>query len=122
TLSGTAACSYTWPMSANGDEPTGGQRRGAAAGVRNPRARQRSVAIVLFRRGPGEDVELDERSELLRPAGVATESRMVQQRAEPEHDRYLGRGKLEELKAEIKRVGANLVACDDELAPRQERN
>jgi GTP-binding protein HflX len=47
---------------------------------------------------------------------------MVQQRAEPDPDRYLGRGKLEELRAEIARSGANLVACDDELAPRQERN
>jgi GTP-binding protein HflX len=109
-------------MSANGDEPTGGQRRGAAAGVRNPRARQRAVAIGVVRGSPGEDVELDELSELLRTAGVATESRMVQQRAEPDPDRYFGRGKLEELKVEIKRVGANLVACDDELAPRQERN
>src|SRR4029079_6683264 len=68
------------------------------------------------------DAELDELSELLRTAGVATEGRMVQPRAEPDPDRYFGRGKLDELKAQIKRVGANLVACDDELAPRQERN
>ena len=47
---------------------------------------------------------------------------MVQVRSEPDPDRYLGRGKLAELKAQIKRSGANLVACDDELAPRQERN
>ena len=47
---------------------------------------------------------------------------MVQVRPEPDPDRYFGRGKLDELKAEIKRAGANLVACDDELAPRQERN
>src|SRR5439155_7490901 len=31
-------------------------------------------------------------------------------------------GKLEELKEVIKRHDANLVACDDELSPRQERN
>src|SRR4029453_5549579 len=37
-------------------------------------------------------------------------------------DRYFGRGRLEELKQEIAASGANLVACDDELAPRQERN
>ena len=47
---------------------------------------------------------------------------MTQQRSEPDPDRYLGRGKLAEVEAEIKRTGANLVACDDELAPRQERN
>ena len=47
---------------------------------------------------------------------------MVQRRDEPDPDRYLGKGKIEELKREIKARDANLVACDDELAPRQERN
>ncbi len=92
------------------------------AGVRNPRALQRAVAIGVITGSPGEDFELAELRELLRTAGVATESWMVQQRTEPDPDRYFGRGKLEELEAEIKRVGANLIACDDELAPRQERN
>jgi GTPase len=43
-------------------------------------------------------------------------------RAQPDPDRYLGRGKLEEVRQAIRASGANLVACDDELAPRQERN
>ena len=47
---------------------------------------------------------------------------MIQRRDEPDPDRYLGRGKIDELKREIKARNANLVACDDELAPRQERN
>jgi GTP-binding protein HflX len=106
-------------MNGNGDPARVDGDRG---GIRNPRARQRAVAIGVVRGTPGEDAELDELSELLRTAGVATEGRMVQQRAEPDPDRYFGRGKLDELKAEIKRVDANLVACDDELAPRQERN
>ena len=106
-------------MNGNGDPARAGGDRG---GIRNPRARQRAVAIGVVRGTPGEDAELDELSELLRTAGVATEARMVQQRAEPDPDRYFGRGKLDELKAEIKQVDANLVACDDELAPRQERN
>ena len=106
-------------MNGNGESSRADGDRG---GIRNPRARQRAVAIGVVRGTPGEDAELDELSELLRTAGVATEGRMVQQRAEPDPDRYFGRGKLDELKVEIKRVGANLVACDDELAPRQERN
>ena len=106
-------------MNGNGEPARADGDRG---GIRNPRARQRAVAIGVVRGTPGEDAELDELSELLRTAGVATEGRMVQQRSEPDPDRYFGRGKLDELKVEIKRVGANLVACDDELAPRQERN
>ena len=47
---------------------------------------------------------------------------VVQVRARPDPDRYVGRGKLAEVKAEIARANANLVACDDELVPRQERN
>jgi GTP-binding protein HflX len=65
---------------------------------------------------------LAELKELLRTAGVATAGQMVQQRERPDPDRYLGRGKLAELEDALKRQDANLVACDDELAPRQERN
>jgi GTPase len=93
-----------------------------AAGVRNPRARQRALAIGVAPGTPGESDHLAELKELLRTAGVATAGEMVQVRNEPDPDRYFGRGKLTELKAEIKRAGANLVASDDELAPRQERN
>ena len=96
---------------------------GELSGLRNPRARQRALAIGALRETPreGED-PLGELKELLRTAGVATADELVQVRNEPDPDRYLGRGKLAELKAQIKRSGANLVACDDELAPRQERN
>jgi GTP-binding protein HflX len=91
------------------------------AGVRNPRARQRALAIgVAPRADDGES--LAELKELLRTAGVATAGEMVQVRPEPDPNRYLGRGKLAELKRALEERDANLVACDDELAPRQERN
>ncbi len=93
------------------------------AGVRNPRARQRALVIGAIPETPREDEDpLAELKELLRTAGVATAGEMVQVRTDPDPNRYFGRGKLAELKAEAKRVGANLIACDDELAPRQERN
>jgi GTP-binding protein HflX len=96
-------------------------RYAAAAGVANPRARQRALAIGIVDGSEG-DQPLAELKELLRTAGVATAGVAVQQRPAPDPDRYFGRGKLEELKAEIAACDANLVACDDELAPRQERN
>ncbi len=83
------------------------------------RARQRALMISVDTTGDGT---LDELGELLRTAGVVVAGEMIQRRAEPDPDRYFGKGKLEEAKAEIERTGANLVACDDELAPRQERN
>jgi GTP-binding protein HflX len=91
------------------------------AGVTNPRARQRALAIGIVD-GREEGEPLAELKELLRTAGVATAGVATQQRPEPDPDRYFGRGRLDELKAEIVACDANVVACDDELAPRQERN
>jgi GTP-binding protein HflX len=91
------------------------------AGVSNPRARQRALAIGIANGRAGDD-PLAELKELLRTAGVSTAGEAVQQREAPDPDRYVGRGKLSELKATIAACDANLVACDDELAPRQERN
>jgi GTP-binding protein HflX len=70
----------------------------------------------------GDEHQLDELRELLRTAGVAAVGELVQRREQPHPNTYLGKGKLEELKAEIVASDANLVACDDELSPRQERN
>src|SRR5215210_5981863 len=87
-------------------------------GIRNPRARQRALCIGAA----PDDVDFTELRELLRTAGVAVTGEMSQHRAEPDPDRYFGKGKLAELKRAIKEADANLVACDDELLPRQERN
>ena len=83
-----------------------------------PRARQRAFCIAA---GP-EEPHLSELRELLRTAGVAVVGEMTQKRPAPDPDRYFGKGKLSELKQAIEESDANLVACDDELLPRQERN
>ena len=82
------------------------------------RAVQRAFTIGV---APG-DLDLTELRELLRTAGVAVAGEMVQRRERPDPDRYFGRGKLVELKQAVKEADANLVAVDDELLPRQERN
>jgi GTP-binding protein HflX len=87
----------------------------------NRRARQRALAIGIVD-GRDEGEPLAELKELLLTAGVATVGTATQQRPKPDPDRYFGRGRLVEVKEEIAATGANLVACDDELAPRQERN
>src|SRR5436853_1823592 len=87
-------------------------------GIRNPRARQRALLIAA---GPDEP-DLAELRELLRTAGVAVAGELHQRRPRPDPDRYLGKGKLAELKRAVSEADANLIACDDELLPRQERN
>ena len=91
-------------------------------GIVNPRARQRAIAVGIVRDDEHRDDPLAELKELLRTAGVATAGEMTQNRTAPDPDRYLGRGKLAELKRQIAADDANLVAVDDELVPRQERN
>jgi GTP-binding protein HflX len=88
-------------------------------GIRNARARQRAVVIAA---GPQQSPDLAELRELLRTAGVAVAGELTQRRPEPDPDRYFGKGKLAELKRVVAESDANLVACDDELRPRQERN
>jgi GTPase len=82
------------------------------------RARQRALMIAALPEGD----DLSELSELLRTAGVAVVGQEVQHLEQPHPNTYVGSGKLQEIKAQVKALDANVVACDDELTPRQERN
>src|ERR1017187_7708918 len=82
------------------------------------RALQRAFCVAAL---PGGD-DLAELGELLRTAGVAVVGEMVQRREQPHPNTYLGPGKVQEAKAAAKAHEANLIACDDELTARQERN
>jgi GTP-binding protein HflX len=101
------------PRPANSQAPAS-----AANGQR--RARQRAILAAVV--PDGDEEQLAELRELLKTAGVAGVGEMIQRRDHPHPNTYLGPGKLDELKAEIAATDANLVACDDELSPRQERN
>jgi len=70
----------------------------------------------------GGEEQLAELQELLLTAGVVSIGELVQRRDQPHPNTYLGPGKLDELKGLLKASDANVVACDDELSPRQERN
>jgi GTP-binding protein HflX len=82
------------------------------------RAKQRAFCVGVAPQGE----DLAELQELLRTAGVAAVGELVQHRDAPHPNTYLGPGKLEELKPRLNEADANVVACDDELSPRQERN
>lgn len=87
-------------------------------GIVNPRAKQRALCIASSPMEP----DLAELRELLRTAGVAVAGELTQRREEPDPNTYFGKGKLEELKRLAKKENANVIACDDELSPRQARN
>jgi GTPase len=82
------------------------------------RARQRAFCIASL---PGDE-NLDELRELLLTAGVAVVGEMIQRRDAPHPNTYLGPGKVAEAKRAAQECDANVIACDDELSARQERN
>src|SRR6202167_5343307 len=84
-----------------------------------PRARQRAPLLAA---PPGDESSVQELGELLRTAGVAVVGEMVQRREQPHPNTYLGPGKVAEAKAAALASDANVIACDDELSARQERN
>jgi GTP-binding protein HflX len=98
------------------------------AGIVNPRARQRALCVAIrppLKGAPepeSDHDELAELKELLRTAGVAVAGELVQRRTRADPHAYLGKGKIEELERALSESGANVIACDDELLPRQERN
>jgi GTPase len=99
----------------NGETRTGARAEGDGA---SQRARQRAFCIAAL----SGDEDLSELGELLRTAGVAVVGELVQRRDRPHPNTYLGPGKVQEAKAAARACDANVIACDDELSPRQERN
>jgi GTP-binding protein HflX len=99
-----------------------GRTRQTAHDGQPPRGRARQRAYLVAAAADAADDHLAELRELLRTVGVADVGELVQRRDHPHPNSYLGPGKIDELKDELARADANLVACDDELSPRQERN
>jgi GTP-binding protein HflX len=86
--------------------------------VVRPRAKHRAYLVAVLPEGD----DLEELRELLRTSGVDVVGASIQHREAPHPDTYVGKGKVEEIKQAAKAADANVVVCDDELTPRQERN
>lgn len=65
---------------------------------------------------------LDELSELARTAGAEVVGGATQRMRVPNVATYIGKGKLEEVTADVRELNANVVIFDDELTPSQQRN
>lgn len=70
-----------------------------------------------------EDMEasLDELAELADTAGAVVLGRVIQNRESVHPGTYIGKGKIEEVRALAEELGADGVICDDELTPAQLR-
>src|SRR5271165_6888492 len=96
-----------------------GEHVSADGSIASQRARQRAFCIAA---APDGEADLQELGELLRTAGVGIVGELIQRREQAHPNTYLGPGKVAEAKAAASACDANLIACDDELSARQERN
>lgn len=99
-----------------GGRNTNARRETGSKDVR--RARQRAFLIAA---GPDPQDGLAELRELMTTAGADVVGEATQVRSEPHPDSYVGSGRAAEISVEIASTDANLIVCDDELSPRQER-
>ena len=84
-------------------------------------ALERGLIAAVLAQGVDPDDELAELHELARTALVEPIGAIVQHRQRPERRRYLGKGKVEELKRAYKETAAEVLLVDDELDPVQQR-
>src|SRR5262249_48392107 len=69
----------------------------------------------------GAEDSLSELAALARTAGATVVGTMIQRLPHPDHLTYVGRGRAQELAEIEKHTGFDLVICDDELTPTQQR-
>ncbi|MHC1758540.1 MAG: GTPase HflX [Negativicutes bacterium] len=87
-------------------------------------ATQDRVVIVGTDIDKEQNIEetLRELERLVETAGGETVGRIIQRRESPDPSTYIGKGKLEELKALQLETQATTVIFDDQLSPAQQRN
>lgn len=84
---------------------------------------QERVLLIGVRTGEADDTDgsLDELEELVKTAGALTIGRVIQNREAVHPTTYIGKGKIDEVRALAAETDASGVVCDDELSPVQLR-
>nr|WP_294650508.1 GTPase HflX [uncultured Blautia sp.] len=82
------------------------------------------VVLVGVQTGDNDNVEesLDELEELASTAGAVTVGKIIQNREAVHPGTYIGKGKIEEVRALVYAMDATGIICDDELSPAQLNN
>jgi GTP-binding protein HflX len=84
---------------------------------------ERVVLVGVWTEGTSTDAEnsLVELADLAKTAGSVVMDGLIQRRGRPDPSTFIGRGKVEELRAAVVDSGADTVICDGELSPSQLR-
>ncbi|MFT4146931.1 MAG: GTPase HflX [Mobilitalea sp.] len=84
---------------------------------------ERFVLVGVASADSDDTVEsLDELEELAATAGAITVGKIIQNRERVHPGTYIGKGKIDEVKALAIEMNATGIVCDDELSPAQLRN
>jgi len=85
---------------------------------------ERVVLVGVWTEGTVEEAEnsLAELKLLAETAGSDVLDALMQRRQKPDPATYIGRGKVDDLRAAVQATGADTIICDGELAPSQLRN
>src|SRR5207244_13462958 len=116
----------SYPLSLHDALPISAARapRGRGMTVQTAAPPERACLVGLGRprsRFDGED-SLEELATLVAAADAVAVGRMLQQRRSPDPNSWVGKGKAQEIAREVARLRAELVVCDDELKPAQQRS
>jgi GTP-binding protein HflX len=87
-----------------------------------PQSGEKAILVHLGLHGAPEPDELNEFTELARSAGADPLALVSAQRKVPDPRLFLGSGKAEEVRDQVRMHGAELVIFDNPLSPSQERN
>jgi GTP-binding protein HflX len=93
-----------------------------AHAILNPPRPERAVLVGLPGRDRGGARALEELERLADTAGARVLGTVTQRRGRIQPATFIGKGKLEELKAEVEARDADMVIFDDDLSPAQVRN
>lgn len=87
-----------------------------------PRSGERALLVRIGLGRPPSKVELSEFEALARSAGATVLGLITGTRRTPDPRLFVGSGKAEEIREQVRSLGADLVLFDHALSPSQERN
>jgi GTP-binding protein HflX len=87
-----------------------------------PRSGERALLVRIGLGGPPSKDELSEFHALVASAGAQVLALITGTRRTPDSRLFIGSGKAEEIRLQVKERGADLVVFDHSLSPSQERN
>jgi len=83
---------------------------------------EQAILVGILYENEGEEESLRELESLADTAGILTLAVMIQRRPRPHPATFIGKGKVDELKAALVELEADVVIFNEELRPAQSRN